>query len=119
MKFLHLSDLHIGKRVNEIPMIEDQKYILSEILKIIEEKVENKDVSIFNACQDLLIAYHASIYPLPIEEDEYDLVAAATYYAALTNYGIDEDIEQVASLFGVKSKFIEIYYENICKLSTF
>jgi hypothetical protein len=78
---------------------------LEEILKIIEERVENKDVSIFNACQDLLIAYHASIYPLTIEEDEYSLVAAATYYAALTNYGIEEDIEQVASLFGVKSAF--------------
>lgn len=27
MKFLHISDLHIGKRVNEFSMIEDQKYI--------------------------------------------------------------------------------------------
>ena len=29
MKFLHISDLHIGKRVNEFSMIEDQKYILN------------------------------------------------------------------------------------------
>jgi len=92
---------------------------IEEILKLIEEKIDNKDITIFNACQDLLIAYHASIYPLAIEEDEYSLVAAGVYYAALTNYGIDEDIEKVAVLFGVKSKFIEIYYENICKLSIF
>ena len=28
MKYIHLSDLHLGKRVNEFSMIEDQKYIL-------------------------------------------------------------------------------------------
>ena len=38
MKFLHISDLHIGKRVNEFPMIEDQKYILKQILSIAEEE---------------------------------------------------------------------------------
>ncbi|MGD9475019.1 MAG: exonuclease SbcCD subunit D [Eubacteriaceae bacterium] len=41
MKLMHLSDLHIGKRVHEFSMLEDQKYILSEILKIVQnEKVE-------------------------------------------------------------------------------
>lgn len=38
MKILHLSDLHLGKRVNEVSMIEDQKYILNQILKITEEE---------------------------------------------------------------------------------
>lgn len=33
MKFIHLSDLHIGKRVNEVSMIEDQAYILHQILE--------------------------------------------------------------------------------------
>ena len=37
MKFVHLSDLHIGKRVNEFSMIEDQKYILTQIINIIDE----------------------------------------------------------------------------------
>ena len=36
MKFIHLSDLHIGKRVNEFSMIEEQKYILLKILEIID-----------------------------------------------------------------------------------
>ena len=41
MRFLHLSDLHLGKRVNEFYMLEDQAYILKEILNIIDEqKVE-------------------------------------------------------------------------------
>ena len=34
MKLIHISDLHIGKRVNEFPMLEDQKYILRQILAI-------------------------------------------------------------------------------------
>lgn len=36
MKLLHLADLHIGKRVNEFSMLEDQRYILKEILEIID-----------------------------------------------------------------------------------
>lgn len=38
MKLFHLSDLHIGKRVNEFSMIEDQKYILTQILHAAEEE---------------------------------------------------------------------------------
>lgn len=38
MKFVHLSDLHLGKRVNGYSMIEDQKYILIKILNVIDEQ---------------------------------------------------------------------------------
>ena len=38
MKIMHLSDLHLGKRVNEFSMIEDQTYILNEIINIIDEQ---------------------------------------------------------------------------------
>ncbi len=38
MKLIHLADLHIGKRVNEFSMIEDQKYILLKILNIIDDE---------------------------------------------------------------------------------
>lgn len=34
MRFLHLSDLHIGKRLNEFSLLEDQAYILGQILEI-------------------------------------------------------------------------------------
>ena len=36
MKLIHLSDLHLGKRVNNFPMLEDQAYILDRILEIID-----------------------------------------------------------------------------------
>lgn len=38
MKFIHISDLHLGKRVNEFSMIEDQQYILTKIINIIDEE---------------------------------------------------------------------------------
>lgn len=38
MKFIHLSDLHLGKRVNEFSMLEDQNYILKEIIEIIDSE---------------------------------------------------------------------------------
>ena len=38
MKLIHLSDLHIGKRVNEVSMLEDQAYILDQISAIIGEE---------------------------------------------------------------------------------
>lgn len=36
MKIIHMSDLHIGKRVNEVSMIEDQEYILNQIMEAID-----------------------------------------------------------------------------------
>ena len=36
MKLIHLSDLHLGKRVNEFSMIQDQDYILKQILRLID-----------------------------------------------------------------------------------
>lgn len=38
MKFVHLSDLHLGKRINGYSMVEDQKYILLKILNVIDEQ---------------------------------------------------------------------------------
>ena len=38
MKLVHLSDLHIGKRVNEFNLLEDQAYILDEILAVIDRE---------------------------------------------------------------------------------
>ena len=38
MKFIHLSDLHLGKRVNEYSMLEDQEYILTKIIHMIDDE---------------------------------------------------------------------------------
>lgn len=38
MKFFHISDLHLGKRLLEFSLIEDQRFILLKILNIIDEQ---------------------------------------------------------------------------------
>ena len=38
MRLLHISDLHLGKRVNEYSMLEDQAHILEQILKIADQE---------------------------------------------------------------------------------
>lgn len=38
MKFLHLGDLHLGKTLNDFDLIEDQRYILDQILDIADQE---------------------------------------------------------------------------------
>lgn len=38
MKLIHLSDLHIGKKLNEFSLLEDQKYILEQITGLIRQE---------------------------------------------------------------------------------
>ena len=41
MRFLHTADLHLGKRVNDFSMIDEQKYILKQIISIAkDEKID-------------------------------------------------------------------------------
>ncbi len=41
MKLIHLSDLHIGKKINEFSMLKDQQYIFEKIIQIIDgQKIE-------------------------------------------------------------------------------
>lgn len=41
MKLIHLSDLHLGKRVNEFSMLDDQAYILTQIINVIDDEKPN------------------------------------------------------------------------------
>lgn len=41
MRLMHLADLHIGKKVNEFSMLEDQKYILEQVLTLaLDRKID-------------------------------------------------------------------------------
>lgn len=41
MKILHLADLHLGKRVNGFDMLDDQRYILEQVLSLCDERRVN------------------------------------------------------------------------------
>ena len=34
MRFLHISDLHLGKQMNDVPLLPDQEAVLRQILSI-------------------------------------------------------------------------------------
>lgn len=38
MRLMHLADLHIGKKVNGYSMIEDQEYVLQQVLDVVKEE---------------------------------------------------------------------------------
>ena len=38
MKLMHISDLHIGKKLFETSMLEDQRYILNRILDLLDDE---------------------------------------------------------------------------------
>lgn len=38
MKFLHLSDLHLGKRLNDVSLLEDQEYALNQVVRAVKEE---------------------------------------------------------------------------------
>ena len=38
MKLMHLGDLHLGKSLGDFDLNEDQKYILDQILGIIDDR---------------------------------------------------------------------------------
>jgi DNA repair protein SbcD/Mre11 len=39
MKFIHLSDLHLGKSISSISLIDDQRFILKSILAAIDKEL--------------------------------------------------------------------------------
>ena len=40
MRIMHISDLHLGKIVNDINMIEDQRYVLNQVIDFIDNNID-------------------------------------------------------------------------------
>ena len=62
MRFIHLSDLHIGKRVNEFSMIEDQKYILNQVLEVKRLADEESNYLISASMDEYIKQFKKSIW---------------------------------------------------------
>lgn len=58
MKFIHIADLHIGKILNGYSLLDDQRYILDEVIRIMKEE----------DCSNLIIA--GDIYDRSIPSSE-------------------------------------------------
>ncbi len=77
MKLLHISDLeHIGKRLMEVSLLEDQKYIVDQILSIMDDERPdavliagdiydraNPNAEAMELLDELLVQLHSAMLP--------------------------------------------------------
>ena len=97
MKVLHVSDLHIGKRVNGMSMLDDQRYILRQILDIAEKRQVSvlliagdvydkaspsaEAVTVFDAFLTDAVAADLRVLAIP---GNHDVTNAVGFYKAMT-----------------------------------
>lgn len=115
LKLIHLSDLHLGKSLNEFSLIEDQKYILNRIIEIIERK----------QIDAVLIA--GDIYDRSVPSEEavklFDLFLTKlaemkkTVFVISGNHDSDERLNFGSQLFTAKNIYINGRYDG--KISCF
>ncbi len=114
--FLHVSDLHIGKYIGDFDLIEDQRFILSRILSLAEEKHADA----------LLIA--GDIYDRAIPSDAavalFDEFLSRTAKQGLKaflisgNHDSDERLDFGSSLFRESGIFISGKYDGTLHIET-
>lgn len=111
MKLLHLGDLHIGKRLGEFDLIEDQKYILDEILEMAKEQAVD------------IVVLAGDIYDKSIPSEsavrlfDYFLRRLSEEqiktFVISGNHDSDERLQFGSSLFEKNGVFISAKYEGI------
>ncbi|MCM1263224.1 MAG: exonuclease SbcCD subunit D [Butyrivibrio sp.] len=110
MKFLHLGDLHLGKTLNGFDLIEDQRYILDQILHIAEkESIDGVfiagdvyDKSIPSEAATKLLDYFLS--KLAKKEIEVFIVSG--------NHDSDERLNYGSTLFASNQIFISAVFDG-------
>lgn len=113
MKFIHLGDLHIGKSVNDFSMIEDQKYMLQQIIALSTE--QNIDA--------LLLAGDIYDRSVPSEEavkvfDQFLTELASMgkkVFVVSGNHDSDERLNYGSRLFEAKGVYIAGRYDGDVK----
>lgn len=126
MKFFHLSDLHLGMRINEFSMLEDQRYILTEIIRHAQEHKPNavliagdiydKSIPPIEAIQLLdwfLVSLHKlgiSIYMIAGNHDSAERISFAASFLEMNDVHISQAFNGAGALipFNIKDEFGQI-----------
>lgn len=116
MKFIHLGDLHIGKYLGDFDLIEDQIYILNQILQIAKEHVVDA-VLMSGDIYDKAIPREAAVRVF--NEFICRLVQEGIKTFVISgNHDSDERLNFGSSLFEVNEVYISSKYEGILKKVT-
>lgn len=110
MKILHLADLHLGKRVNEMSMIEDQKYILDQIITLIKEE----SVGIVLLCGDIYDKSIPTIEAIHLLDEFLDQLSKMAIKVLMIS-GNHDSIDRLSfgkSLFARSNLYIASQFEN-------
>ena len=110
MKILHLADLHLGKRVNEMSMIEDQKYILDQIITLIKEE----SVGIVLLCGDIYDKSIPTIEAIHLLDEFLDQLSKMAIKVLMIsgNHDSIDRLSFVKSLFTRSNLYIASQFEN-------
>lgn len=110
MKLLHLGDLHLGKSLGDFDLIEDQKYILDQILELIRERGVD-GVLIAGDVYDKSIPSEAATNLL-----DYFLCSLAEAgvktYMISGNHDSDDRLNYGSSLFRTNQIYISAVYDG-------
>ena len=110
LKNLHLADLHLGKRVNEMSMIEDQKYILDQIITLIKEE----SVGIVLLCGDIYDKSIPTIEAIHLLDEFLDQLSKMAIKVLMIS-GNHDSIDRLSfgkSLFTRSNLYIASQFEN-------
>lgn len=110
MKFLHLGDLHLGKTLGDFDLIDDQKYILDQILYI-AEKEEIDGVLIAGDVYDKSVPSEAATRLL-----DYFLIRLAEkevkVFMVSGNHDSDDRLNYGSALFAANQIFISAVFDG-------
>jgi len=117
MKFLHLGDLHLGKSLSNFDLIEDQRYILDQILRI-AEKESIDGVLIAGDVYDKAIPSEAAIRLL----DSFLIKLAdqeRKVFMVSGNHDSDNRLNYGSALFASKQIFISAVFDGTLHRQSF
>ena len=111
VKFLHLGDLHLGKALGDFDLIQDQKYMLEQILEIIRNEAVDA-VLIAGDVYDKSIPSEAATNLLDFFINELSKLNIRTYIVS-GNHDSDDRLNYGSMLFESNNIFISAKFDGI------
>ncbi|MBE6856118.1 MAG: exonuclease SbcCD subunit D [Ruminococcus sp.] len=129
MRILHTSDLHIGKRLNDVNLIEDQKYVLEQIINIAENQKcdaviiagdvydkSNPSAEAMTLFNDFIMSLSERKIPVYIISGNHDSQERVAYFSGFArNMGvyISDGCKETPDVYTLEDEYGKV---NICLL---